>query len=204
MATQRAGRGLDLIFFCVALLQTGFGPLLVVHLTTQSWNQAEIGLLLGLGTVAAMVTQVPGGMLIDRLGAKRMGLLGLAIIGTTNAVASIAPHTWLALLMRALMGLGTGISFVGGSDYIRKSGAGGVAQGFYGGIGLAGGGIAVKVVAATMVMVSGVVLETGTRVPPPAGTLNRKPASELTSSSPCIVPAINARTTCAVITVDNR
>lgn len=93
--------------------------------------------------------QVPGGMLIDKLGAKRMGLLGLAIIAGTNAVAAIAPHTWLALLMRALMGLGTGISFVGGSDYIRKSGAGGVAQGFYGGIGLAGGGIAVKVVAAT-------------------------------------------------------
>ena len=93
--------------------------------------------------------QVPGGALIDRLGAKRMGLLGLSIIAATNGIALIAPHTWLALLMRALMGLGTGISFVGGSDYIRKSGAGGIAQGVYGGIGLAGGGIAVKVVAAT-------------------------------------------------------
>lgn len=91
--------------------------------------------------------QVPGGMLIDRIGAKRMSFVGLSIIGATNALALIAPHTWLALLARVLMGLGTGISFVGGSDYIRKSGAGPLAQGFYGGIGLAGGGIAVKVVA---------------------------------------------------------
>lgn len=91
--------------------------------------------------------QVPGGALIDRFGAKRMALLGLAIIAVTNAIALIAPATWLGLTMRALMGLGTGISFVGGSDYIRRSGAGPLAQGFYGGIGLAGGGIAVKVVA---------------------------------------------------------
>lgn len=91
--------------------------------------------------------QVPGGVLIDRLGAKRMSLVGLGIIAATNALALAAPQTWLALLARALMGLGTGISFIGGSDYIRKSGAGPLAQGFYGGIGMAGGGIAVKVVA---------------------------------------------------------
>lgn len=68
--------------------------------------------------------QVPGGALIDRLGAKRMSLIGLSVIAGTNAIALTTPHTWLALLMRALMGLGTGIAFVGGSDYIRKSGAG--------------------------------------------------------------------------------
>ena len=90
--------------------------------------------------------QVPGGALIDRLGAKRMSLIGLSVIAGTNAIALTTPHTWIALLMRALMGLGTGIAFVGGSDYIRKSGAGPLSQGFYGGIGLAGGGIAVKVV----------------------------------------------------------
>lgn len=98
--------------------------------------------------IAHASVQVPGGMLIDKIGAKRMSFLGLSIIAIANAIALIAPQTWLGLLMRVFMGLGTGISFVGGSDYIRRSGAGALAQGIYGGVGLAAGGIAVKVVAA--------------------------------------------------------
>ena len=96
--------------------------------------------------VAHAAIQIPGGRLIDRVGAKRMGLIGLSIITVTSALALIAPTVWLGILCRAVMGLGTGISFVAGSDYIRRSGAGPLAQGVYGGIGLAGGGIAIAVV----------------------------------------------------------
>lgn len=135
--------------------------------TAAGWNLSNITAIastiandygIALATVGLFTTalfaihaaiQVPGGALIDRFGAKRMVMLGLAVVAATNAIALIAPSTWLGLTMRAVMGLGTGISFIGGSDYIRKSGAGPLAQGVYGGIGLAGGGIAVKVVAVT-------------------------------------------------------
>ena len=96
--------------------------------------------------IAHAVVQIPGGQLIDRLGARRMGLVGLAIITATSALALIAPTVWLGILCRAVMGLGTGIAFVAGSDYIRRSGAGPFAQGVYGGVGLAGGGIAIAIV----------------------------------------------------------
>ena len=96
--------------------------------------------------IAHAAVQIPGGQLIDRVGARRMGLIGLSIITATSALALIAPTVWLGILCRAVMGLGTGIAFVAGSDYIRRSGAGALAQGVYGGVGLAGGGIAIAVV----------------------------------------------------------
>lgn len=104
----------------------------------------------GLFTTAMFIThagiQIPGGQLIDRVGAKRMGLFGLALITLMNAIAMIDHQLWLGILCRTLTGVGTGVAFVAGSDYIRKAGTGALGQGLYGGIGLAGGGVAIAVV----------------------------------------------------------
>ena len=44
-ASRISERGLDWFTFFVADIQTGFGPYLAVYLTTQKWNQADIGQL---------------------------------------------------------------------------------------------------------------------------------------------------------------
>lgn len=93
--------------------------------------------------------QVPGGKAADRFGPRRSGLVGLALIGVGNALALAAPEPGLALTMRALIGVGTGLTFVAGADYVRGAGASSTAQGFYGGIALAGGGSALAVVPLT-------------------------------------------------------
>jgi MFS family permease len=90
--------------------------------------------------------QIPGGRAADRFGPRRSGLVGLALIGVGNAVALAAPEPGLALTMRALIGVGTGLTFVAGADYVRAAGASSTAQGLYGGIALAGGGLALAVV----------------------------------------------------------
>src|SRR5580698_7852958 len=64
-ACPRTSRGLDWLFFFVADLQTGFGPFIAVYLTRNRWTQAELGLALGIGSVSAMLAQVPAGMLVD-------------------------------------------------------------------------------------------------------------------------------------------
>jgi len=92
------------------------------------------------------VMQIPGGRAADRFGPRRSGLVGLALIGVGNAVALAAPEPGLALTMRALIGVGTGLTFVAGADYVRGAGASSTAQGLYGGIALAGGGVALAVV----------------------------------------------------------
>lgn len=93
-----------------------------------------------------LVMQIPGGRAADRFGPRRSGLVGLALIGVGNAVALAAPEPGLAFTMRALIGVGTGLTFVAGADYVRAAGASSTAQGVYGGIALAGGGLALAVV----------------------------------------------------------
>ena len=52
-------------------MQTGFGPFIAVYLSADAWTQGEIGAALSVGTVAGMVSQLPGGALVDWLRNKR-------------------------------------------------------------------------------------------------------------------------------------
>jgi nitrate/nitrite transporter NarK len=63
-----------------------------------------------------------------------------------NALASIAPEPGLALGARALIGVGTALGFIAGSDFVRATGGSPFAQGLYGGLATAGGGVALAVV----------------------------------------------------------
>jgi cyanate permease len=75
-----------------------------------------------------------------------MSLVGLSLIAAANAVALAASDPGLAIGTRALMGLGTGITFVAGVDYVRAAGGSPAAQGLYGGLAIGGGGVALAAV----------------------------------------------------------
>lgn len=107
---------------------------------------AVIGLFTTALFVSHLVMQIPGGRASDRFGPRRMGLLGLALIMAPNAVALVESRPALAIAMRALIGIGTGFTFVAGSDYVRAAGGSAFAQGLYGGVGVGGGGLALAVV----------------------------------------------------------
>ena len=106
--------------------------------------------VVGLFTTALFVThtsiQIPGGQAIDRLGARRLAFAALVTICVGNGLALIVSDPALALSTRALTGLGTGIGFIAGSDYVRAAGGSPLAQGLFGGFGVAGGGFALAVV----------------------------------------------------------
>jgi MFS family permease len=128
------------------------------------WNVANLGAIpshlaesygvslavVGLFTTALFVThlamQIPGGRASDRFGARRAGLVGLTITVAFNGLALVAPEPALAIVARGLIGIGTGLAFVSGSAYVRESGGSPFAQGLFGGVGLAGGGVALGVV----------------------------------------------------------
>jgi MFS family permease len=95
-----------------------------------------------------MVMQIPGGRAADRWGARSSALLGMAIVIAGNAISLPAPATALAFAGRAVVGVGTGFAFVGGSDYIRTRGGGALLQGMYGGGSVLAPGIAIVVVPA--------------------------------------------------------
>lgn len=70
----RAGYGLDALNLLVAGSQTGFGAFVAVYLTSQAWTQAHIGEALSLGTIVAMLSQLPAGALVDRARSKRVAV----------------------------------------------------------------------------------------------------------------------------------
>ena len=97
--TTRSLRGLDWLNFFVANFQTGFGPFISVYLTGVGWTQGAIGAALSAGTVAGMVRQVPGGILVDAVRSKRAAAAA-AIVAIMASALAIA--LWPALLPIAL------------------------------------------------------------------------------------------------------
>ena len=107
---------------------------------------AAVGLLTTALFVTHFASQVPGGRLVDRIGARRAGLGAAAVIVAGNAVALAAPSFPLGLAARLVIGLGTGAGFVAGSDYVRAATASPTVQGLYGGAAVGGGGLAIAIV----------------------------------------------------------
>jgi MFS family permease len=102
----RGAYALDLLNFFVADVQTGFGPFVAVYLTTHKWPQSEIGLALSLGTVVSLVSQVPGGVLVDAAHNKRRvagaGLLGVMVAALLLALWPAALPVLLAQSLHAV------------------------------------------------------------------------------------------------------
>src|SRR5438128_8377353 len=107
---------------------------------------ATIGLFTTAQFVVHMVMQIPGWRAADRFGARRTALAGLAFIAAGNAIALPAAHPLLGFAGRAVVGLGTGLGFVSGSDYIRARGGSPFLQGVYGGGSVLAPGIALALV----------------------------------------------------------
>ena len=107
---------------------------------------ATIGLFVTVQFVLHMAMQIPGGHAADRWGARRSSAVGLAILVVGNAVALPAATPALGFLGRAIVGVGTGLAFIGGSDYIRAHGGSPTVQGMYGGSSVLAPGIAVALI----------------------------------------------------------
>ncbi len=78
-------RALDLLNFFLANVQTGFGPFVAVYLTAHKWTEGDIGLMLSVGTIVGVASQLPAGALVDAAESKRAATA--AAIGGVMAAA---------------------------------------------------------------------------------------------------------------------
>lgn len=69
----RSLRGLDGLNFLMADVRDGLGPFLSVYLKgTQHWGSGDIGLVMAASGIAAAICQIPAGLLVDAVRAKRL------------------------------------------------------------------------------------------------------------------------------------
>ena len=109
---------------------------------------AAIGLLTTALFVTHLAVQLPAGRAADRVGSQRVALVAIAAGGLGNCLLLVDGGFELALVARAVVGVGSGAAFVAGLDLVRASGGGAAQQGLYGGATMAGGGLALMVVPA--------------------------------------------------------
>ncbi len=89
LSRVRGLRALDLLNLFIADAQTGFGAFLAVYLTSHKWTALQIGGVLSIGTVSAMASQIPAGMLVDAAPSKRAAVAG-GILAITGAALLLA------------------------------------------------------------------------------------------------------------------
>jgi MFS family permease len=78
--TRKANRALDAANFFLADVRDGLGPFLAIYLLTeQHWDEARIGLVMSIATIAGILAQTPAGALVDATRAKR-GVMMVATI----------------------------------------------------------------------------------------------------------------------------
>jgi MFS family permease len=95
-------RGLDWTNFFVADVQTGFGTFVAFYLAHLGWSQSNVGLALAVGTIAGVLSQIPGGALADAIKWKRgLVALGIVMVGTAALILAASSRQPLPPLVSA-------------------------------------------------------------------------------------------------------
>ena len=105
-----------------------------------------VGLLTTALFATHLLVQLPAGRGADRFGARTVALVAIGATVAGNGLLLADDALPLALLGRAIVGVGSGAGFVAGLDLVRAGGGGPVLHGVYGGATMAGGGLALMIV----------------------------------------------------------
>jgi MFS transporter, DHA1 family, inner membrane transport protein len=80
-----------------------------------------IGLIVGAGALAAALTSIPGGAIIDRLGPKRSFLLGTSATAAVSIAFALTTNVWMFLLLQPLHGIVRNLAWVASQTYITAA-----------------------------------------------------------------------------------
>jgi predicted MFS family arabinose efflux permease len=109
--STRSLRGLDGLNFLMADVRDGLGPYLSVYLKgAQHWQPGDIGIAMAASSLSAAICQIPAGLLVDALRAKRLLVAGS---GVTVAVGCILiatfPHLTTIIAAQIMIGAASAV-----------------------------------------------------------------------------------------------
>jgi MFS transporter, CP family, cyanate transporter len=125
------------------------GPAAAVVSQAYDVRLGTVGFLTTALFVTHLAMQIPGGRLVDQRGARTLAGLGLLVIACGNILALTFASLPVGIVARLVVGVGTGLAFIAGSDYVRATVGSATAQGLYGAAAVGGGGLAIAIVPLT-------------------------------------------------------
>jgi MFS family permease len=103
-------QGLDWTNFFLADVQTAFGAFIAFYLADLGWSKGQVGVALTAGTLAAVISQIPGGALVDALRWKRgLTAIGIGTLCLSALIFALMPSFVLVFVAEILHGLTAGI-----------------------------------------------------------------------------------------------
>jgi MFS family permease len=98
--------GFDGVNFVIAGMLAGFGPYVAAYLADQGWTPANIGFVLTASGLAGLLSQLPGGELLDIVRSKRAFVAaGAAIVAISAIIISFQPSFPLVSTALVLQGI---------------------------------------------------------------------------------------------------
>jgi MFS family permease len=99
-------RGLDAVNLFLAGALSGFGPYVAAFLAEQKWSQQDIGFVLTAAGFAGLLSQLPGGALLDAIQSKRIAVaLGAVMVAAGALIIAVWPTFLLVLTALVLQGI---------------------------------------------------------------------------------------------------
>ena len=98
--SSASARALDWFTLFLSDVQTGFGPFVAIYLTAHQWAQLDIGLVLTVGALVALVAQMPSGALVDAMRSTKL-VAGVAVAGICASALGLALWPSFAVVMAA-------------------------------------------------------------------------------------------------------
>ena len=96
--------------FFLSGMQAAFGPIAAAYLAAQGWTAKDIGFALSIGGIASLVSQVPGGELLDIARAKRLLIATcVVIVALSTLIFSLWPSFSVVAFAEVLQGITGGI-----------------------------------------------------------------------------------------------
>jgi MFS family permease len=96
--------------FFLSGTQSAFGPIAAAYLAAQQWSAKDIGFVLSIGSAAGLVSQIPGGELLDRVRSKRL-LVAISVVAVAVSILILRlwPSFSMVTLAQVLQGMTLGV-----------------------------------------------------------------------------------------------
>jgi MFS family permease len=109
--SKKSLRGLDGLNFLMADVRDGVGPFLSVYLKGgQHWPVGQIGIAMAASSIAAALCQIPAGLVMDALRAKRALVAGSGLLVALGCLSiALFPSFFLVITAQLMLGAASAI-----------------------------------------------------------------------------------------------